>query len=1317
MNVLIADYNLANSDGGVDRTWYLQTYPDVAAAGVDPVEHYLQEGWREGRDPRPDFSTSGYLDANKDSEGNPLVHYLRHGGTKVPPPEWLFTADYHLASGDCGLDRTWYLQTYPDVARAGVDPIEHYLRHGWHEGRDPRPDFSTSGYLRINKDVEGNPLVHYLRRMREARAGEATVSDWYLLWEKGCLYPKGGQELPANAAFGSQGVPKILFTGHEASRSGAPLILLRLMEALQNLTHAELYLILERDGPLLADYQRIAHVLVNGNGMLYLPNGPDLTRMLESIAGPGPRLAICNCADGWRLVNALRSAGLPHIVSLLHERVIHYPPDVWRSIHRNSDCLILPAAAVKAATTAVLPEFQDAFVVPQGLLNPEFGHGDKDAARTALRNKLGLSPDTALVLGCGNKDMRKGIDLFVQLAARVRTRTSRDVHFLWLGGEQTNDSLFSRLVELDIRLLNLTPTVSLLGEVTDTEPYFLAADAFVLTSRDDPFPCVIHEAMACALPIVVFDGSGGAKEAISGGCGIVVPYLDIAAMAGALTSVVEDPMPYAAMGQRAELRVRSVYRFSEYAERIKQICDVILDERTRQEAYDVRGSITQIAQGLFLSKQKPREAARDGNPIADMKNWLQGVGRTIRIEQWWSHKLVPMFAVFYATVYIHQNSIAAVWPAAVALLLAVASCAAYVSLVNDVTDRADDSRADKSNRMAGKPAWEMALLLAEPLCVALIFSILWIDDIPLVAAYLGAWAAFSLYSIPPFRLKRRGVLGVIADACGSHVFPTLTATLLAQRAFGFRIDPVWIGALTLWALGCGLRGILWHQLYDFEADRKADVQTFVLRHSRLSALRLARVALLIEIVGLAVMLWKIGSPWPVVFLSIYAAFAMLKSRIWNVAIVIAEPRDRYAILGQEYYTVLFPLGILLSSALHYRADWTIVIAHFIVFSKPAVSLIRETRLLAQSSLGSDRSPGRGKATMGDDAPQAHPVRSNSDRRDERSMTTPTNAGAATLDAAIAKAATFLRERLRSGSYGLACVGSDGAPRFSNDKGHVFVASFIAEAMTGLFDEIDRTIVIVRILSEENQGVWGFSPPGPRHSDETNVFHVDSDDSAYVIRTLQLLGVNRPPQCLMRFYREPERLFVTFDAPGPTSLTTENSPRNNLLAHPEVNANVFLALRGTHFEHFVNYDMLLEAQDERGFWKSYFYPSPLYATLLVLEVTRGNPAFASSTERALSFIVGSQNADGSWGADSDPCATALAVAMLAEHQAHAAATRRGVEHLLSTMAEDGSWTSGACVWEFHANEHDVWRAYDTHRAFVTARCMTALRRAAGLLTPP
>jgi hypothetical protein len=327
------------------------------------------------------------------------------------------------------------------------------------------------------------------------------------------------------------------------------------------------------------------------------------------------------------------------------------------------------------------------------------------------------------------------------------------------------------------------------------------------------------------------------------------------------------------------------------------------------------------------------------------------------------------------------------------------------------------------------------------------------------------------------------------------------------------------------------------------------------------------------------------------------------------------------------------------------------------------------------------------------------------------------ADAATFDSAVAKAAGFLRQRLRSGAYGLACTGPDGAARFSDNKGHVFVAHFIAEAMDGLLDEIDRTIILVRLMSEENGGLWGFSPPGAYHREEMRIFHVDSDDSAYVIRTLRRLGVNRSPERLLLFYRENDRLFTTFDAPGPTRLTTQPSPAHNLLAHPEVNMNIFLAIRGTHLEPLVHHEIVAEAQDERGLWPSYFYPSPLFGTLLALELLDGKSGFAVAAKRARAAIAAAQSADGSWGIGGDPYETALAVSALAGHRGHAAATRRGLEHLLATMAEDGSWTSPACIWEFHADAGDVWRAHDRQRSYVSARCLTALRRAAALGATP
>jgi hypothetical protein len=65
-----------------DRDWYLEAYPDVAASGIDPVRHYLENGWREGRDPGPGFSTTAYLKAHADVAAhgfNPLLHYVEYG--------------------------------------------------------------------------------------------------------------------------------------------------------------------------------------------------------------------------------------------------------------------------------------------------------------------------------------------------------------------------------------------------------------------------------------------------------------------------------------------------------------------------------------------------------------------------------------------------------------------------------------------------------------------------------------------------------------------------------------------------------------------------------------------------------------------------------------------------------------------------------------------------------------------------------------------------------------------------------------------------------------------------------------------------------------------------------------------------------------------------------------------------------------------------------------------------------------------------------------------------------------------------------------
>ena len=63
------------------------------------------------------------------------------------------------------FDAAFYLDRYPDVAEAGLDPFHHFMDWGWREGRDPAPWFIMDVYLSVNPDIKSagvNPFQHYV---------------------------------------------------------------------------------------------------------------------------------------------------------------------------------------------------------------------------------------------------------------------------------------------------------------------------------------------------------------------------------------------------------------------------------------------------------------------------------------------------------------------------------------------------------------------------------------------------------------------------------------------------------------------------------------------------------------------------------------------------------------------------------------------------------------------------------------------------------------------------------------------------------------------------------------------------------------------------------------------------------------------------------------------------------------------------------------------------------------------------------------------------------------------------------------------------
>lgn len=242
----------------------------------------------------------------------------------------------------------------------------------------------------------------------------------------------------------------------------------------------------------------------------------------------------------------------------------------------------------------------------------------------------------------------------------------------------------------------------------------------------------------------------------------------------------------------------------------------------------------------------------------------------MRSADWWEFKLVPIFAVFYASAAVVQTPVSSLWRTAALLLFSMIPGAVYVSLINDVTDREADRAASKVNTLTDVSRAVVAGLLGTVMAAGLAFAWRWRGDTPLLASYLAAWVSFSLYSLPPFRLKGRGLLGVLSDACGASLFPTLVAVILVYRGAGRPVDESWIVPTGVWALAYGVRGILWHQLTDRENDRASGVHTFAEKHPAHLAVRLGTyVAFPLEVLALAAMCWRVGSVWTLASLAAY----------------------------------------------------------------------------------------------------------------------------------------------------------------------------------------------------------------------------------------------------------------------------------------------------------------------------------------------------------------------------------------------------------------------------------------------------------------
>lgn len=305
---------------------------------------------------------------------------------------------------------------------------------------------------------------------------------------------------------------RVLFVGHEASRTGAPVGFLSLMKWWRETGQVEPLVWLRRGGPLEQAHYELGPLAV----------GTDAGGLAAKLGG-GVHLAYLNTATLGGFAEELHAAGVP-VVCHAHEMDHELERTGRDNLKRLRRCVtffvacseavresLQRCAGIEPGRIAVVPECVD---VERALRLAREG----TAARVRQQGRR-------LVCGMGTVGWRKGTDLFLRVAAELGDEWSG----VWIGdleGSPEADRL-----RHDLRILGLEGRVAFTGSLANPFAVLRQADVFCLTSREDPYPLAMVEAAALGLPVIGFRGSGGVVEFAEAGGALLADYVDTAGMA------------------------------------------------------------------------------------------------------------------------------------------------------------------------------------------------------------------------------------------------------------------------------------------------------------------------------------------------------------------------------------------------------------------------------------------------------------------------------------------------------------------------------------------------------------------------------------------------------------------------------------------------------------------------------------------------------------------------------------------------------------------------------------------------------------------
>jgi glycosyltransferase involved in cell wall biosynthesis len=265
-------------------------------------------------------------------------------------------------------------------------------------------------------------------------------------------------------------------------------------------------------------------------------------------------------------VAAARAAGTPAVIASIRDTGVYLTPLQKRAqqlMCRLAHVVLVNAQAIKQSLIADGHAADRIHVIRNGISPSAFVERTPDMR---LREELGVPSGTPIVAMLSRLNQLKGVDEFLEAAAKVASRVA-DVRFLLIGdgalmanGRGVKSGSYRDALERRARRLGLGDRLVFTGFRLDVPQLLMQCAVSVLPSHSEGLSNTLLESMAAGVPVVATDVGGNPEVVKEGETGFLVPVKDADALADRICRVLQDGELATRLGEAG--RRRAAEQFS-----------------------------------------------------------------------------------------------------------------------------------------------------------------------------------------------------------------------------------------------------------------------------------------------------------------------------------------------------------------------------------------------------------------------------------------------------------------------------------------------------------------------------------------------------------------------------------------------------------------------------------------------------------------------------------------------------------------------------------------------------------------------------------